>query len=87
MQTIPSTEAKTNFGALLDAAQRGPVCIEKKGRPVAVMVSREDYDALEELKLKDLRREIQIGLDASRRGNVVDGEKFVAKLLKKKRRR
>jgi prevent-host-death family protein len=46
MKTMASTDAKTNFGALLDAAQREPVTIEKKGRAVAVMLSKEQYDAL-----------------------------------------
>ena len=39
MINMTSTEAKTHFGALLDMAQRNPVTIEKKGRPVAVLLS------------------------------------------------
>ena len=46
MVTIASTEAKTHFGALLDTAQRTPVIIEKKGRPIAVLISEHEYAAL-----------------------------------------
>ncbi len=56
-------EAKNRLGELLDAAQRGPVTIEKHGRPVAVMVSAQDYQDLETLKLTSLRTEIRKGLD------------------------
>ena len=32
---------------LLDTAQREPVLIEKKGRPVAVVVSTHEYEAMQ----------------------------------------
>ncbi len=72
MRSIPALEAKTRFGALLDAAQREPVTIEKHGRPVAVMMSAEDYGALEDLKRAHLRTEIRKGLDDIDAGRVVD---------------
>jgi prevent-host-death family protein len=81
MKTMASTDAKTNFGALLDAAQRGPVAIKKKNRRVAVMLSAEDYDAYEQRQLQWLRRELQIGIDAADRGELVDGEAFMKELL------
>ncbi|NTU77687.1 MAG: type II toxin-antitoxin system Phd/YefM family antitoxin [Alphaproteobacteria bacterium] len=81
MKVIDSTEAKTNFGALLDAAQRGPVEIKKKGRPVAVMVSCEDFEVFEELKLKELQRELQIGIDALARGESRDAKAVFDELL------
>lgn len=43
MQTISASEAKLHFGALVDKAQKGPITIEKKGRPVVVVISFEDY--------------------------------------------
>jgi antitoxin Phd len=43
MRTISSIEAKNRFGQLLDAAQRAPVTVTKKGRPAAVVMSVEDY--------------------------------------------
>ena len=35
------------FGRLIDTAQREPVQIEKKGRPVAIVISVEEYQRLE----------------------------------------
>ena len=73
MKTIASTQAKSNFGALLDTAQREPVMIEKKGRPVAVVVSYEEYKTHERLKLEDLRRDLQAGLEQAEHGELIDG--------------
>ncbi len=47
MKTFASKEAKDSFGRLLDTAQREPVTIAKKGRPVAVLLSMEEYERLE----------------------------------------
>lgn len=74
MRSIAALEAKNRFGALLDAAQREPVTIEKHGRPVAVLVSATDYDELQAMKLERLRAEIQKGLDDIAAGRVVDGK-------------
>ena len=46
MTTFAATEAKNNFGELLDAAHREPVEISKKGRAVAVLLSVEDYEEM-----------------------------------------
>lgn len=46
MRTIPAREAKNQFGQFLDEAQRGPVQVTKKGRPVGVMLSLEQYERL-----------------------------------------
>lgn len=50
MRTFAAKKAKDGFGLLLDTAQREPVVIEKKGRPVAVVVSITDYERLEGLE-------------------------------------
>ena len=50
MKTFAAKEAKNGFGRLLDTAQREPVTIEKKGRPVAVVLSLEEYQRLEALE-------------------------------------
>jgi prevent-host-death family protein len=50
MKTFGAKEAKDGFGKLLDAAQKEPVTIEKKGRPVAVLVSLDEYARLESLE-------------------------------------
>ncbi len=43
MTTISASEAKAHFAALMDKAQKEPVTIEKQGRPVAVVLSYEEY--------------------------------------------
>ena len=65
MKSIPASEAKTHFGALLDSAQREPVTVSKQGRPVAVMMSIQDY---EEMKLARLRAHLAAGEEQIARG-------------------
>lgn len=47
MSIFGASEAKNEFGRLLDTAQREKVVIEKKGRPVAVLLSIQEYERLE----------------------------------------
>lgn len=47
---IAAREAKNHFGELLDIAQKAPVTIEKKGRPVAIVISLEEYQQLKSSK-------------------------------------
>jgi antitoxin Phd len=47
METIAATEASNRFGQLLDLALQEPVTIEKKGRKVAVILSVEEYNRME----------------------------------------
>lgn len=71
METIAAADAKTNFGALLDKAQREPVTISKNGRAVAVVMSAAAYEEQQRLKLELLRQEVRKGLDDLKRGKVV----------------
>ena len=50
MKKFTAKEAKDEFGRLIDTAQREPVQIQKKGRPVAVVVSTDEYARLEALE-------------------------------------
>ena len=43
MLTMTSLEAQNQFGTLIDASQRQPVTVTRRGRPVAVVLSYEDY--------------------------------------------
>lgn len=47
MAEISATEAKNKFGQVLEMAQAGPVRIQKNGRDVAVVLSAEQYAALQ----------------------------------------
>lgn len=46
MITLTSVEAQNRFGQLLDAAQREPVTITRRGRAVAMMVAPQDFAEL-----------------------------------------
>jgi len=46
MQTMTANQAKTQFGAFIDMAQREPVRIMRHDRVVGVMVSASDYEAM-----------------------------------------
>ena len=74
-KAIPAAEAKTNFGALLEKVQREPLTISKKGRLVAVLMSMDEFEAHQRLKLEQLRREVQAGLADLKAGRIVDGAK------------
>ena len=69
---MSANDAKARFGQLLDAAQREPVTIEKHGRPIAVVLSKDAYDEIEALKLERLRTEVQLGLDALTKGDSIE---------------
>ena len=45
MLTMTSLEAQNQFGALIDASQRQPITVTRRGRPVAVVLSYADYVA------------------------------------------
>lgn len=79
MDTTTAADAKRNFGALLDRAQREPVTISKNGCPVAVVMSITDYEEHQQLKLDLLRQEVNKGLvDLKRRKLVAAQEAFAA---------
>ena len=86
MRSMSAHDAKARFGQLLDAARREPVTIEKHGRAVAIVMSKEDFDDIEEMKLERLRAEVQIGIEASRAGDAIevdarDLDDFVEKVM------
>lgn len=45
MITITSVDAQNRFGQLLDTAQREPVTITRRGRPVAMLMAVEEFKA------------------------------------------
>jgi prevent-host-death family protein len=74
MQNVSAHDAKARFGQLLDAARREPVVIERHGRAVAVVLSKEEYNELNDIKLRQLRMEINLGLADLERGAYTDYE-------------
>ena len=72
MQKFTAHDAKAHFGNLIDTARREPVTIERHGRAVVVVLSKEEFDDIEAMKLERLRTEVQKGLESSARGDVID---------------
>ena len=74
MHSVSPHDAKARFGQLLDTARREPVVIERQGLAVAVVLSKEDYDELRDIKLQQLRAQIHQGLEHIERGAYADYE-------------
>lgn len=70
-------EAKNHFGQLLTAAMREPVVINKNGKPVAVVLSTEEYQRFEDIEENLLALKAKMALEE---GFV--GEKMSEKILK-----
>ncbi len=76
MNALSANEAKTQFGDMLLRVQRAPIQINKNGKPVAVVISMDEYESFEALKLRSLQtRAAQAKTDIDS-GNTVDGESF-----------
>ncbi|CAC9609020.1 hypothetical protein [uncultured Gammaproteobacteria bacterium] len=63
MKTITSKEAQNSFGAFLDSAQREPIMVTRRNRPVGVMLSMENLPAIFELA-DSMRETIKAGVKA-----------------------
>jgi len=72
MPKLSANEAKARFGELLDRAQQEPIIIEKHGRPVAVVMSSEEFDHLQAMKLEKLKTEVAKGLRDIAQGDFID---------------
>lgn len=59
MKTVTATEAKNRLGSYLGDVSRGEgdVVIENHGKPMAVLVSYDDYRDLREVQVRQRRRE------------------------------
>lgn len=64
MIVMTSVEAQNRFGELVDRAQREPVEITRRGRPVAYVIAERDLKALQDVRQ---RREAAVQWYASYR--------------------
>ena len=78
MKSLTANEAKTHFGELLLKAQKEPVQISRNGKPVAVVISMDEYDAIDKLKLKLLKLR---AAEADNEASLVDGNSFFNDLM------
>jgi len=80
MLALSANDAKTQFGDMLMKVQRAPVQINKNGKPVAVVISVDEYQSMEALKLQLLKSRAVKALEDINNGNTVDGEQFFNEL-------
>lgn len=82
METVNASDAKREFGEVLLKAQKGPVRINKNGKPVAVMVSAETFDELQAVQRAALQQAIDDGMADIKAGNIVEGDEVFSRLRK-----
>jgi len=70
VQSLTYNNAKTNFDEMLRLVQREPIEILKNGKSVAIVMSHENYQELEKMKLGLLEFR-PANLDEQKRGEVV----------------
>ncbi|UTV98741.1 type II toxin-antitoxin system Phd/YefM family antitoxin [Marinomonas rhizomae] len=80
MNTISANEAKTHFGDLLLNAQKSPVQISKNGKPVAVVISVDEYESIEAMKLYLLQNKAAQAMKDISKRDLVAGEAFFNEL-------
>ena len=81
MEALSANEAKTQFGDLLLKAQQAPVQINKNGKPVAVVISMDEYQRIEELKINVLRSRVDAAKTHIANQDTVDGDSFFHELM------
>ncbi|WP_338885859.1 MULTISPECIES: type II toxin-antitoxin system Phd/YefM family antitoxin [Xenorhabdus] len=81
MDALSANEAKTQFGDMLLKAQRAPIQINKNGKPVAVVISMDEYESIETLRLKLLQSRAEQARVDIESGNTLDGETFFNELI------
>lgn len=81
MYTLSANEAKTQFGDMLLKAQRNPIQINKNGKPVAVVISIDEYESIETFKLRFLQLRFAQAKKDIEMDNTVNGEMFFNELL------
>lgn len=81
MYLLSANEAKTQFGDMLLKAQREPVQISRNGKPVAVVISAEEYQAIEAMKQQFLQEKIARARNDIANAQLTDGETFFDQLL------
>ena len=79
MTEVSATQAKQRFAALLDAAQRGPVRIQRHERDVAVLVSAEEYERMNRERWAEFNRQSAIASEQAKANGLT--EEILAEIL------
>jgi prevent-host-death family protein len=79
MTEVSATQAKQQFAALLEAAQRGPVRIRRHQRDVAVLVSAEEYERMNRDRWREFNRLSAIASEQAKANGLT--EEILAEIL------
>ncbi|MDL2263802.1 type II toxin-antitoxin system Phd/YefM family antitoxin [Synergistaceae bacterium OttesenSCG-928-I11] len=80
MNTMNTLDARNSFSDTLRKAQRSPVRITKRGKPIAVVMSVEDYEATEALKARLLEEAIAEAREDLANGRILDADQVFDEL-------
>jgi prevent-host-death family protein len=72
MPTVSATHAKQNFAAMIDAAQREPVRIQRHERDLAVLISAEEYDRLNKNRWVEFNRLAAMAAEQARANGLTE---------------
>ena len=81
METLTAQEARVKFGDLLLKSQKGPVRITRSGKPISVMISVDDFEIMEELKIRYLKEKLARAKNDIDDNRIIDGATFFDDLL------
>lgn len=81
--TMSASDAKNKFGELLELTRKNPVKIERNGRPVAVVISHEEFERMEAMEDAWWAKQAE---EASKEGflDQKQSENFLAEILNAK---
>ena len=85
LPSVTASEAKQSFGQLIMDVQREPVQISKSGKPVAVIMSAQEYESLSQLRVDKLRSAIARGIDQCEKGEVSNAKDVFKRVRTKTR--
>ena len=81
MEVFTANEAKNRYGEVLLKSQKAPVQVTRSGKAVAMVVSMDDYNSLETMKMCLLKEKIARSQADIEDGRVEDYDTFFADLL------
>ncbi|MBE9398705.1 type II toxin-antitoxin system prevent-host-death family antitoxin [Pontibacterium sp. N1Y112] len=79
---LTATEAKREFGDLILKAQSEAVRISRNGKPVAAVISHEEFEQYQAFKEQQLKAAIEEGMADLEAGRIHDGESVFEELRK-----
>lgn len=79
MKTIAISDARKSFATVIDAAAREPIVIQRRQRNVAVVLSMQEYERLQQLNRAEFQRFCRRVGERARAAGLT--EKRLAKLL------